>query len=192
MSQEPPLHPDGWKFEGESDRLLFRGRWWTNAVFFLVIWCTVWDGILFAIYGFQVKLFLSTGQIIWPALLFPLLHVAVGLAMTYYLIALMLNETVVEVTRERLSVKFKPLRWRGAIEVASADVAQLYVMHRKVRRKSSYVHQFDLNAQTKDGSWVRLLANQENPAVVKFLEYHIERFLGLENRRVQGEWSGKL
>ena len=81
-----------------------RRRWFTPAILALLGFCVVWDGFLVVWYS---VVFAGDGPVLMA--LFPLLHVAVGVGLTYLALAGLLNTTRITILREHLAVKHKPL-----------------------------------------------------------------------------------
>ena len=85
-------------------------RWWTWAHLFLVFFCIAWDGFL--VFWYAMALFApSKGGFQWIAVLFPICHVAVGVGLTYFLIASALNRTVLTLDAHELRVRHGPIPW---------------------------------------------------------------------------------
>lgn len=168
-----------------GDRLRIRWRWFRPMALFLIFFCIAWDGFLVTWYG--IGLAMDDAPIIM--FLFPLIHVAVGVALTYYTLALLLNTTTVAVTRGELTVRHGPLPWVPAT-LPVRDLEQLYV-ERKVRHnKNGTSVTFQLMAVTRDHSGRKLVGGLEELGQALYLEQEIERTLGIRDRPVAGEHRG--
>jgi hypothetical protein len=121
------------------------------------------------------------------AVLFPLIHVAIGTALTYYVVAGWLNRTQVYVDRQGLYVRHRPLPWWGKADIDAADLKQLYVKEVVSRNRRSGETTFELRAITHAGRNIKIVGGLETQEQGLFLEQKIEKFLGIENARVPGE-----
>lgn len=87
---------------------------------FLAFFCLAWNAFL--VVG------LSESQeetpMLWLFLLFPIVHVAVGVGLTYYTLAGFLNFTEVTVRGGTLTVRQGPLPWKGNRTLSAIDLAQ--------------------------------------------------------------------
>ena len=112
--------PRGLAVDEWGSELTIVRRWFTPALFFLVFFCCIWDGFL--IVWYSIALSSMPGDMAWLALLFPLLHVAVGVGLTYYTICGFVNRTTVHVASGELRVSHRPLPWPGARRIAVLDL----------------------------------------------------------------------
>lgn len=162
-------------------------RWYTPVAYFLVFFCLMWNGFLINWYGIG----LSTGNMPSMFFLFPLIHVAVGIGLTYYTICLFVNTTHISADERELHVQHSPLPWpRGNKTIATRDLSQLYVKELVGNKgKRSY----SLLAQIKNGEDIKLISGINTPAETLLrLEQTVESYLGIIDQAVPGEFnSGK-
>ncbi len=85
-------------------------RWFGPQYIFLAFFCVFWDGFLVVWYS---AVLLAPSGIDIVAALFPLLHVAAGVSITYTTVAGFLNTTSIEVRGGRLRLTHGPLPWPG-------------------------------------------------------------------------------
>lgn len=168
-----------------SFELNIRYRWFSPIAFFLVFFCLFWDGFLVLWYGIG----LATGDMPSVFFLFPLIHVAVGIGLTYYTICLFVNRSYIDASQQMLTVRHGPLPWpRGNKEIAVADLEQLYV-EEKTGNKGSKYHL--LRAMLKDGEKLTILGNINAPAETLLeLERALEDYVGIIDAPVIGEMEG--
>ncbi len=167
-----------------GDRLTITRRWRSLAVLPLLLFCAVWDGFLIVWYSIASN---TNG----PAMmfLFPLIHVAVGIAMTYFALALLLNTTTIQVTPDSLVIRHGPLPWPGARSLDPAALTQLYCRQKTRHGENGRVHHtYSLVADTLDGKTVKLLTGLDQPEQAIFLEHRLEHWLGIEDNPVPGEF----
>ena len=162
-------------------------RWFSPVAFFLVFFCIFWDGFL--IFWYSMGSMVEGMTLIF--FLFPLIHVAVGIGLTYYTICLFFNRTYINVSQRTLSVRHAPLPWpRGNKEIPVADIQQLYV-EEKTGNKGSKYH--ILRTLLKNGEKLTLLGNINAPAESLLeLERVVEDYIGIVDAPVIGEMEGRI
>lgn len=162
--------------------LNIRYRWFSPIAFALVFFCIAWDGFLVFWYGIG----LATGDMPAIFFIFPLLHVAVGVGLTYYTICLFVNRSYIDASQRMLTVRHGPLPWpRGNKEIAVADLHQLYV-EEKTGNKGSKYH--ILRAMLESGDKLTILGNINAPAETLLeLERAVEEYIGIVDAPVIGE-----
>jgi hypothetical protein len=163
-----------------AQRLRIEWRWFSHVAWALLAFCLFWDGFL-ALWYLKVL----TSQ---PSLLAgvgPLLHVAAGIGLTYYTLALFVNRTTVVVDGETLRVQHAPLPWLGPGVMPVRDIDQLYC-----RRDAGKNVRYSVHVIRKSGKTQKLIGGLGDPGEALFLEYEIERVLELVDYAVVGEFRG--
>lgn len=162
-------------------------RWRSAVAYFLVFFCLFWDGFLVIWYGLGMS---SNGEMPMVFFLFPLIHVAVGIGLTYDTICLFLNTTYIEVDQQMIRVHHGPLPWpRGNKSLPVRELDQLYVKERTGNKGSKY---YTLEMRTIDGEDVSLIG-QINATTdeLQHLERTIENYLGIIDRPMGNEFHRK-
>jgi len=159
-----------------------RWRWFQWHMVFLVFFCVFWDGFLVVWYATG----LATGAPI-VFLVFPLLHVSVGVGLTYYVACGFLNTTTLEIAGGNLAIRHGPLPWRGNFKVPVQDVRQLYCQERAVHNKRSVHHVYDVHALLADGDDLTLVSALPDSQQALYLEQQIEARLRIKDEPVGGE-----
>lgn len=180
--------PQGYQVSDDGHRLSIVIPWFSPVFFFLVFFCLFWDGFLIAWY-----FFIPTGEMGWMGLaflLFPLIHVAVGVGLTYFTIAGFVNRTEIMVQDDVLSVKHVPLPWPGNLQIATSEIQQLFCdAHQTVNegRVSIFykVYVVDRNNERK-----KLLGPLSDKQHALFLEQAIENHLRIEDQHIPGQITG--
>lgn len=165
-------------------RLVMRRSWYSHGLLFLAVFCLFWDGFL--VNWYRIVLGADTG----PGLLFfvfPLIHVAVGVGLTYRTLAGFLNKTWITVTADEVTVRHGPLPWFGNLALSSADIQQLYCEQSVSRGKNGTGASYRLSAVLRDGRSLDLLRSLSSAAEARYLEQRIEERLGIEDAPVAGE-----
>jgi hypothetical protein len=181
--EELAAQPRGMVVREEGPAWVARWRWFNFQYLFLLGFCVVWDGFLVGWYSMAFH-----AQWGWAALipvLFPIMHVAVGVGLTYGALAGLFNSTEVRVDGGMVTVRHGPVPWKGArLEVAKIE--QLYVRDRGAKQRSSPTDmRYDLCALV-EGTAVKVM-RLDTLEQGRFLEQAIERRLGIVPRRVAGE-----
>lgn len=174
---QAPL-PDGVTLKRYTNGLRFVRRWFSISYFFLAFFCLFWDGFLCFWYSMAFK----SQNLVFA--LFPMLHLAVGVYLTYSVIAGFVNSSVIELNRKKLVITHGPLPWPGEVDVPIGEMEQLYVTE-KVGRKGS--RSYKLCALLKNGRKIDLLSNLDSPEIAFFIEQQVEEWLKISDRPVAGE-----
>jgi hypothetical protein len=161
-------------------------RWFTPIAFFLLFFSIAWDGFLVFWYSLAFS-----GDAPWIMVLFPILHVAVGVYLTYYTLCLFFNKTFIDADSQYLTVVHKPIPWwRGNRKIPTGQVKQLYVVEKKSTGKNGVSYTYELRAKLRDGSEKDLLSlDGASSEDIHAIEEHLERFMGIEDLPVKGEYA---
>ena len=172
--------PERYQIERAGDAMTIQWRWWRPARHLPMLgFALVWDACLVAIY--------SGGDHTWMSLLFPILHLAVGVGMTYGALAGIFNRTTVTVSPAGLAIAHGPLPWAGAGVLARGEVDQIYARRVDVTSKGSTETTWSLHAHLTSGRDRALLRGLDEHAQALYLERELERALGVRDRAVEGE-----
>lgn len=163
-------------------------KWFTPMAFFLLFFSFAWNGFLVFWYSMAF-----TGEAPWIMILFPVLHVAVGFYLIYYTLCLFFNKTNIDIAGDYLTVKHSPIPWwRGNRRVPTNAIEQLYVTEKKSQGKNGTQFKYQLRARLYDKNDVELLALDEvSPEELQQIEEHLERFIGINDEPVKGEYGRK-
>lgn len=193
--KNPVPMPPKFAVEELGSELVVRWSWYSHAVWFLLFFCIFWDGFL--IVWYSVVLFgmvAATGGSAGHGaglfglifLLFPLIHVAVGVSLTYFVFCSFINRTEIRVSQGELTVRHGPLPWFGNHTLATVDIGQLYCSEKVRNNRRGYNVHYDLNIMRTDQTKLSLLTLEELDQVL-FLEQKLEEFLRIEDERIPGE-----
>lgn len=156
-------------------------RWFTPAALFLAFFCVFWDGFLVVWYGMALA-----GGAPVAMILFPLIHVAVGVGLTYLTLGMFLNSTTVSVEKGAVVIRHAPLPWPGNRTLGRADVGQLFCAEKVTRGKNGVTVTYEVNVVLKTGKRLAILKGLEQDQAL-YVEQALERQLGIEDRPVAGE-----
>ena len=121
-------------------------------------------------------------------LVFPLLHVAVGIGVTYGLLARMVNRTTLRVDPMRIEVHHGPLFWPGPAVTPTQTVDQLYVVQ-GVKGKEGATG-YSLVARLQNRTSVELVKGVPTDLQARYIEQRLESWMGIDDVAVEGEYSG--
>jgi hypothetical protein len=174
--------PDHISMDYGTDGLLLTYRWFSASFVAVAVFCLMWDGFL--VFWYTTALTQHAPSMM---LVFPVIHVSVGVALTYYALAGFWNKTVITIGTGRLSIRHMPLPWPGNKTLDAADLTQLYSEQQIIRGKNGSRIVYRLNAISRDNRKIRLLSGLNSPDQVRYLERKIEEQLGIRDTPVEGE-----
>ena len=160
-------------------------RWLKFQVFFLIPFCIAWDSFLF--FWYAQALGGAGDEAGWIMVVFPIAHVAVGVGLTWYTLALLVNRTRLSVMRGFLRVKIGPLPWRGNLRVPSSALAQLFVKEKVHHHSNGVSRTYHVWAILRDGTQKKLVSGLDELDQALWLEQEIENWLGIRDQPVPGE-----
>ncbi len=175
----PVALPKGMTFEKTLHGIQITRGWFTPAAIGLLLFCVLWDGFLVFWYFTVVKT--GTPDI---ALLLPIVHVLIGLFLSYFAAASFVNRTHVSVERGILNIRHAPLPWPGPRGLATAQIRQLFCKRHATRSKNGLRISWQLWSVTDAGVRRKLLSGLELDAAL-YLEQELEKALGIQNRPVE-------
>lgn len=174
--------PAGLEMFQEIDGIEIRRRWFSLSTIFLTVFVIFWCGFLV----FWYSMALQTRAL--AMLLFPLIHVAVGVGLAYYVLAGYLNKTYIRVNHSAISICHAPLPSFGNKTIDANDIKQIYVkQHVSHSRRGGTSVTFEVHALTHSQKNLKLLSGLSSDEQALFIEQEIEKFLRIENVPVRGE-----
>ena len=157
-------------------------RWFTPVLFFLIPFTIAWDAFLLFWYSMAGSI-----DAPWIMVVFPLAHVAVGVGLTYFVIASLLNTTRITVAARALEVRHGPMPWRGNAVFERAQIEQLFCKRKETRGKNGPHVTYELWISLRGPRALKLVSNGLEEEQVLYLEQRIESALGLTDRPMAGE-----
>jgi hypothetical protein len=169
--KNPPI-PEKIDVLHEGPTMIIRRKWLGYTVIPLLIFCIVWDSFLFfwytmALGGKDAPLF---------AILFPLGHVSVGIALTYYVIAMFLNKTDITIAPDHVSVVSYPLPWGFRKMVKREDIMAVRV---KYQQQNQSQGSYGIRYTNRSNREKPLLRSGLNDDQAEFIVHHIRQALRL-------------
>ncbi|MFK7913672.1 MAG: hypothetical protein AB8B93_07130, partial [Pseudomonadales bacterium] len=136
-------------------------------------------GILFSDKPLLLKLFAS-------------LFVFIGVVSAYYAIALRLNKTRILVNQDLIAISHRPIPWFGNKQVQAAQLQQLYVKRTYWGSSNDNPrYTYSLVGLTGDGKKIKLLSGMQSMTQVSYVEQELEKYLGIVDQAVAGEFGRK-
>lgn len=181
--------PKRFRMENWGPELTITRRWYSHALWFLVFFCTFWDGFLVVWYTAGIGQLMSgkADPGIWLMLVFPVLHLAVGVGLTYAVICGLVNKTVIKVSMGELTVRHGPIPCWGNHQVLTVDLKQLYCTETAHRTKNGSHTTYNVMVLRRDGTTLKLLTGLTELDQALFVEQQVEQHLRIPDERVPEE-----
>lgn len=173
--------PKGVEVDEQNGKLLISLKWFRWSNLFMTFFTIIWDCFMIVWFGVSI----GTGA--YGMALFGSLHGAVGIYLTYTVLANYLNRTRITVDREYVTVKIGPLPWPGNHHIRSSDITQLYSKSVMTRNRNSSSEHFEVHAVLKNRTHLCLAKTLEEMEQAFYIEQKIEDFLKIEDEPVRGE-----
>lgn len=175
--------PKGMTIEEDAHGVRIIRRWFRPAIIALLLFTLFWDGFMVVWFTIAIT------QGVWFMALFGLLHGAVGVGLSYSVVASFVNRTIIEINERELSIRHEPLPWPGNKTLPTLEVDQLYCQHTESHGKNGATHRYGVHARLRDGR-AEELASFNDAQEALFLEQRVEQILGLEDEAVAGAYTG--
>jgi hypothetical protein len=188
-----PLHPPrGFNIAERADGWVMSWRWFTPAVIPITFFVIVWNGFLVLWYMMVPGFGGGFGGMSVFFMLFPLLHVGVGVVLTYNVLATYLNRTTITLTADHINVRSLPVPhpWRD-VSLRMEDIAQVYVKRNHVTGLGKSGPNYDVMVQRYTANDTVLVSSLADSTLALFIEQELERYLEIEDEPVFGEVKGR-
>ena len=166
-------------------------RWFQPVLIFLVFFCLAWNAFLLVWYGMAVGF---GGFAPWPVRLlmfvFPLAHVAVGVGLSYFTLAGLLNTTRITCDAGMLQVTHGPIPWKQPQPTLVDDIDQIYVTQTAHNSDNGRSFGYTLNLLDRDGNKTELVKRLTDSDKALCVADRLRRHLNIEHRPVAGEFTG--
>ena len=179
-SGEPPLPREGgYRSAPSAERgpLVISRRWFRMHHVFMLFFTIFWDGFLVVWYSTGI----ASGAPL-EMLLFPLLHVAVGIGITYGVLMGLINRTTIRVEAGTLTVRHGPLPWFGNLTIDATRLRQLYLRRQNHRTKNGGSYStWRVLAETDTLEALPIVGKLHDRDQAEYIEWAIEGHLGIED-----------
>lgn len=189
VRERPPVPmPERFKVERRGRHLRVQWRWFRPIEhLFLLFFAVAWNTFLVGWYYIALSIG-NEGAVGWLMALFPIGHVAAGVAVGYSALTGLLNTTRLTVDPTgKLDVSHIPLPWFPAPSIEANQIEQLYAQQHTQTQNGKSTERYALFAILRDHSRVKLLDRLESLDQALWLEQEIERLLDIRDRPVSGE-----
>ena len=173
--------PENIEISNEFHHMQIKRKWFNFSFIFFTLFVIVWDGFLFNWYWMAFSSFNIM------AIFFPLLHLSIGLGLTYYVVAGYLNKTFVDVDFDSLIIKHRPIPFWGNKNIRSKTLTQIYCKRDGPYGFLNRAYSYSVRAITNDRENIELLSGLDSSEQALFIEQEIEKFLGITDRPIKGE-----
>lgn len=174
----------GVTIQNTPEGVIISRRWFHPRYIFLAFFCVVWD--VFLLFWYSMAFSMGGSGIM---MLFPLLHVAFGIGLTYSTLAGFVNTSTITLNRQEIRVEHAPLPYPGNKTIPAADVRQVYTQEILRQTKNGTSTSYNLSAVTRDGEKLDLLKGLDSPEAGLYIEQQIERFFNIADEPVAGEMA---
>jgi hypothetical protein len=174
--------PPGFVVDDSGMALTITRRWFSCAFIFLAFFCVAWDSFL--VFWYSMAFAMNAP---WIFKVFPVIHLAVGIGLTYFTLAGFLNRTTITVDGEALSIHHGPLPWWGNCRLPVDQLEQVYCQQQTNRGRNGVSYSYTVNAVMKEGSKRTLVSGLTEQDHALYIEQQLERYLGIQDRPVPGE-----
>lgn len=163
------------------DYLHITRKWFGMQVVFMTVFALFWN-------VFLVRFYAGMDEEATDAFtsLFPLIHVAVGIGVSYYAIVGWFNKSNIFVSRDAIEINHKPLPWFGHKKLKSSDLKQLYTKEKVSSSRNGTTVTYELHAVLNNGTNTKLLSGLENSEQGLYIEQEIEKYLNIKNTPIKG------
>jgi len=158
--------------------------WFGRKVIFMTAFAIFWDGFLFMWYS-KVDEWTNPMGFYY----FPLIHVAVGIGLTYYVVAGWLNRTHILIGQGKIAVRHRPVPWIGEKTLEAADLRQLYAKDKVSHSRNDTSVTYEVRAVTRSGRNIELVSGLESSEQAVYIEQEIEKYLNIEDIPIKGEFG---
>ncbi len=175
------------RFYEDQDVMAIEFKWFSPVAYFYLFFTIIWNVFLL----FWYSLALGGGAPI-VFVLFPLIHVAVGLYLIYFTTCQFINKTNIEIDDDYLTIRHSPIPWwQRNVEIPTSQINQLYVKEDKSQNKDGVTsYSYSLRAKLNDNTDKEILSvtGVENTQMLE-IEAQLERFIGIIDQPVKGEYQ---
>lgn len=172
-------------FEG-SQEIVFERKWFSIAHLGTLVFAVVWNAFTYFFY-----IMMMSGNVSVIILLFPIMHLLVGLWLMYYSLCGFFNKTIIKANHQEVSVRHLPLPWGGEKVIHTSTISQLYIVEQTRKHRGSIIASYDIQVLLSNAHTISLVKGLDTREEALFLERTLERFLHIEDQPVEGAYIFK-
>lgn len=174
--------PKGFSLTHQLSDLVITRTWFSYKTIFLLFFCLFWDGFLVVWYTLAFRF---NGPLMMKV--FPILHVAVGVFITYTMLAGFFNRTDITIGNSRVAVRHYPLPWPGNRIIAVGNLDQVFCEEKVSHSRNGTSVTYNVSIVLKGSERLTMISGLDQPNHALFIEEQIEGRLGIADRPVAGE-----
>jgi hypothetical protein len=184
-----PGRPEKLKVVDENGQGYLQWRWFQPAALFLLFFCIAWDSFL--VFWYWVALGgagqAAPGPFNWLMIVFPVAHVAVGVGLTYFTLALLLNRTQIIYDGRFLVSRSGPIPTMRNLSLAREEIRRLETEWKPPSNRSGSSNSYQLFVVLNDGVRKPLVSYAIDPALLHYVQRQVELWLNLPAGKSVGE-----
>lgn len=192
MENRPAPIPEGFDVIQNGDQAIIRRRWFSHFVWIPLFFCIAWDSFL--VFWYSMALGGSVhGGTLWIMLAFPVVHVAIGVGLTYFVICTFFNQTDFILSPSQLVVRTHPLPWLGNLALETSDLTA-FSHRRRFLNSNNYGNgsrvTYDVmyvDGENRERTLVKGLPREEQS---EYLTRGTRAVLPAGSRQRNGRWIG--
>ncbi|MGJ3237626.1 MAG: hypothetical protein ACFE0Q_02870 [Anaerolineae bacterium] len=123
-----------------------------------------------------------------PLILIP--FVLVGLTLLVNAVTDLVNIVAIEADRQQLRVKHRPIPYPLDKTMNTSEIDQVYVRRKVIKTEKSSYTIYRVHVVSKNRRDIKLLSDLREFEQALFIEYELEKFLGIRDAPVAGEYRG--
>lgn len=176
---ELPARPEKVQVVDENGQGYMQWRWFHWMAFGLLFFCIAWDSFLVFWYANALFWGGGIGGVNLIAVIFPIVHVAVGVGLTYYTLCLFFNRTQVIYDGNFVSKRSGPIPTFRNRSYAREEIKRLESDFKTQTNKGSTHFTYHLYVVGTDNVRKPLLSNETDMALVRYVQRQLELWLQL-------------
>ncbi len=170
MDEQKNMLPEGISIESEGPVQIIHYEWYSNFYIPIIIFFALWD--LFLIGYFIQELGRHANILELVVVSAP--QTLIGAVMSYFSIAIIVNETIIELGNSELKVTHTPLPWRGNRTINVCDIQSVECERGGGSRHSPSI---DIVLYFKNGGRRTLLSMIQNRETADFIKKQVREFI---------------
>jgi hypothetical protein len=156
-------------------------KWFGWQIVFMTAFTLIWCGLIYNWYSKTIENSDSMQTY------FYLISVAIGIGLTYYVIAGWLNRTHIIISHNKIAVYHRPIPWLGNKELDASNLKQLYTKRKISQSGNGTSVTYEVHAIMRNDRNIKLVRGLESSEQALYIEQEIEKYLGIEDLPVKGE-----
>lgn len=161
--------PKGFTTSHQLNELVITHRWFSAQYIALLVFCIFWDGVL--VFWYTIAFSQKAPLLMF---IFPVIHLAMGVFLTYTVLAGFLNRTESRINPTTVSVRHYLLPWPGNKVIPSVEIDQLFGEEKVHRKRRGTSITYEITVVRRGGERVSLITGLDSPNHARFIEQQIE------------------